>query len=134
MSNKEHESLPVESTAEYPEQQDRRVFLVGLGKWSKAVIGGVLLGGALAPGQSAEAWSNRGGSGGIWYNSGDGWGGWVERPWDWNDGPRRRPPGYDEPYWNNRPRWHNRPHWNDDWYNRRPWYNGGWYNSGWYNR
>ncbi|MGB5065299.1 MAG: twin-arginine translocation signal domain-containing protein, partial [Candidatus Competibacter sp.] len=41
--------------------QERRDFLRGLGKWSQAVIGGVLLGGAatLAPQAHAGAWVNR---------------------------------------------------------------------------
>ncbi|HUM92267.1 MAG TPA: hypothetical protein PLM32_12980, partial [Candidatus Competibacter sp.] len=32
-----------------PDLRDRRDFLIGLGKWSKAVIGGVVLGGTLLP-------------------------------------------------------------------------------------
>ncbi|WP_211203102.1 hypothetical protein [Candidatus Competibacter phosphatis] len=33
--------------ADAPEMQERRTFLRGLGKWSQAVIGGVLLGGGV---------------------------------------------------------------------------------------
>jgi hypothetical protein len=49
---------------------DRRGFLLGLKKWSKIVIGGVLAGSALLnPGREEEAaaWVNRGG-GGTWAN------------------------------------------------------------------
>ncbi len=60
--------------------QERRDFLRGLGKWSQAVIGGVLLGGAvtLAPQARAGAWINRRGGygGGGWINGGGG-GGWI---------------------------------------------------------
>ncbi len=76
--------------------KSRREFLVGLKKWSKIVIGGILVGGALvSPDRDAEAgwinrrggggggWANRGGSwvnrgGGSWVNRGGG-GGWVNR-------------------------------------------------------
>jgi len=61
--------------------QERRDFLRGLGKWSQAVIGGVLLGSAmtLAPQARAGAWVNRRGGygGGGWINGGGG--GWVNR-------------------------------------------------------
>lgn len=63
-----------------PEIQERRAFLRSLGKWSQAVIGGVLLGGGLTVSQraSAGAWVNRrGGYGGGWINGGGG--GWVNR-------------------------------------------------------
>ena len=68
---------------ETPELQGRRAFLRGLGKWSQAVIGGVLLGGGLTVSQraSAGAWINRRGGyggGGGWINGGGG-GGWVNR-------------------------------------------------------
>ena len=70
---------------------ERRDFLRGLGKWSQAVIGGVLLGGAatLAPPAPARSWINRRGGygGGSWINrrGGGGWinrrggGGWINR-------------------------------------------------------
>ncbi len=76
-----------------PKVQERRAFLRGLGKWSQAVIGGVLLGGGLTVSHraSAGAWANRrggyggggwingGGGGGGWINGGGGGGGWVNR-------------------------------------------------------
>ncbi len=76
-----------------PEVQERRAFLRSLGKWSQAVIGGVLLGGGLTVSHraSAGAWANRrggyggggwingGGGGGGWINGGGGGGGWVNR-------------------------------------------------------
>lgn len=66
-----------------PEVQERRTFLRGLGKWSQAVIGGVLLGGGLTVSRqaSAGAWANRRGGygGGGWINGGGGGGGWVNR-------------------------------------------------------
>ena len=67
---------------EAPEIQERRAFLRGLGKWSQAVIGGVLLGGGLTISQRASAggWINRRGGygGGGWINGGGG-GGWINR-------------------------------------------------------
>ena len=72
----------------------RRTFLRGLGKWSQAVIGGVLLGGALTESSPAHAWAaargyrgsaaagprgggvNRYGGGGGGYYRGGG-GAWV---------------------------------------------------------
>jgi len=82
----------------------RRDFLVGIAKWSSAVIGGIALGGVLGSPQSAEAvWVNRRGgringrsggwpNGGGWINGGGGWyniggtwanaiggGGWINR-------------------------------------------------------
>ncbi len=93
-----------ETTAEDPESQGRRDFLMGLGRWSKAAIGAALLGGLALPGADAEAgwvnrrpgggtwanrrggggWANRRGGGGAWANrNGGGWanrnGGWVNR-------------------------------------------------------
>ena len=131
MSNKADKSLPGDPVPENLEASERREFLITLGKWSKAVIGGVLLGGSLMVEQEAHAHGRDGwsGSGGIWYNSGNGWGGWIQRPWGWNDGPRWR----DHPHWYDRPYWSNRPYWNDGWHNRHPWHNGGWHNQGWHN-
>lgn len=70
--------------AEEAVMQERRDFLRGLGKWSQVVIGGALLGGAVAlPSQvQAGAWINRrggwDGGGGGWYNrGGGGGGGWI---------------------------------------------------------
>ena len=66
---------------EDPVAQERREFLRSLGKWSQAVIGGVVLGGAVTTSQQARAsWYNRGGG---WHNRGGGWfnrsGGWANR-------------------------------------------------------
>nr|MCU0808323.1 hypothetical protein [Candidatus Contendobacter sp.] len=102
---------------EEPVTQERREFLRSLGKWSQAVIGGVVLGGAVTTSQQARAsWYNRGGGwynrGGGWYNRGGGWanrsgGGWFNRGGGW----------------------HNR---GGGWFNR----GGGWHNrgGGWFNR
>ena len=66
-----------------PVTEERRQFLRGLGKWSQAVIGGVLLGGGVMVSHraSAGAWINRyGGGGGGWINRyGGGGGGWINR-------------------------------------------------------
>ena len=51
----ESESLPEDLATAELEACERREFLLSLGKWSKAVIGGVLLGGALMPEQDAKA-------------------------------------------------------------------------------
>ena len=79
----EQQSNPFEESVE----QERRDFLRSLGKWSQAVIGGVLLGGAAAsnPAQ-ADSWVNR--PGGGWYNRGGGWynrpgGSWYNRHGGW---------------------------------------------------
>jgi len=65
------------------EMAGRRRFLRGLGKWSMAVIGGVVLG-AAAPSEGT-AWINRRGG---WLNGGGGWhgGGWVNRGGGWLNG------------------------------------------------
>lgn len=68
----------------------RRAFLLGLGKWSQAVIAGVVLGSTLSHEASADGfgWINRRGGwingGGGWINGGGSWingehGGWVNR-------------------------------------------------------
>ena len=67
--------------------KNRRDFLKSLGKWSTIIIGGIALGGVVAPDESAGwlngggGWVNaRGGGGGGWVNrSGGGGGGWVNR-------------------------------------------------------
>lgn len=71
---------------------ERRAFLIGLGKWSRAVIAGAIVGGGLAvverPAQAG--WLNRrgccygggwiNGGGGSWANRRGGWGGsWINR-------------------------------------------------------
>ena len=82
-------------TAEEAELLHRRDFLQSLKKWSRAVIGGVVLG-TLASGSKAEAarvnsrgaWVNGGGGGwasrgGSWVNGG---GGWINRGGTWVNG------------------------------------------------
>ncbi|MBS1223121.1 MAG: hypothetical protein H6R23_2741 [Proteobacteria bacterium] len=66
--------------------EERRQFLRGLGKWSQAVIGGVLLGGALTHTDPARAWAaGRGYRGSAAVGAGGGWanryggGGWANR-------------------------------------------------------
>ncbi|HRD67286.1 MAG TPA: hypothetical protein PKY50_14160 [Candidatus Competibacter sp.] len=103
----QHETASPEP-AGMPDIEARRGFLCGLGKWSQAVIGGVLLGGALAEAERANAWvaarSRRGSAvigprggwvnrygGGSWANrsGGGGWlngGGWVNRSSGWLNG------------------------------------------------
>lgn len=57
--------------------KSRRDFLKRLGKWSTIIIGGVALGGIMAP-KDAAGWLNGGGGG--WVNArGGGGGGWVNR-------------------------------------------------------
>lgn len=69
---------------EEPVAEQRRTFLRGLGKWSQAVIGGVLLGGVMSPSTQASSWINRRGG---WVNRGGSWvnrsGGWVNRGGSW---------------------------------------------------
>lgn len=106
--------------------QERRNFLRSLGKWSQAVIGGVLVGGVLSVPKPAQAWVNHSGGWGDrggWYNRGGGWGnhgGWYNRGGGWGN----RGGG-----WANRggSAWANR---GGGWIN-----NGGWANRGriWYN-
>jgi hypothetical protein len=74
-----------------PAAMDRRRFLRGLGKWSQAVIGGVLLGGAFADSREANAWvaargyggSAAAGVGGGWVNRYGGGGGWINGGGGW---------------------------------------------------
>ena len=112
-----HDEQPHE-TADEPIMEERRSFLRSLGKWSQAVIGGVLADGALMMASPVEAasWVNRHGGGG-WANRSGGSSGWVNRSGGGS--------------------WYNRGH---GWYNRGGgWVNrggGGWYNRGgaWHNR
>jgi hypothetical protein len=71
-------SDPKDETLEDPALRSRRRFLLGLGKWSRAVIIGAVAGGALLTDRPARAggWINRRGVGGGWVN-GAGGGGWV---------------------------------------------------------
>jgi hypothetical protein len=64
--------------ADAPELRTRREFLRSLGRWSSIIIGGVALGGLIAP-PEAGAWVN--GGGGAWVNGRGGYGGgsWVNR-------------------------------------------------------
>ena len=116
---------------EAPEVQERRAFLRGLGKWSQAVIGGVLLGAGLTVSHQtlAGSWINRRGGGwdggGSWINR-QGGGGWVipggRYGSDWN---------YRGGGWTNRGGggWVNRG--GGGWVNRR---GGGWGGGSWINR
>ena len=80
------ESGPQEPGAE-TEGRSRRDFLLGLGKWSAAVVGGVLMLGANASASAGGAWVNRrgaggaaAGGGGAWVNkAGGGGAGWVNK-------------------------------------------------------
>jgi hypothetical protein len=77
-----------------PESVDeqRRGFLIGLGRWSQIAIGAAVLGGlaAVTPEAQAGAWVNRRGyggaawvdhraGGGAWVNHRGGGGAWVNR-------------------------------------------------------
>ncbi|MCP5458341.1 MAG: hypothetical protein H6971_01760 [Gammaproteobacteria bacterium] len=69
--------------------QSRRDFLIGLGKWSRVVIAGAVVGGGALLGErsaQAGAWVNRRGccGGGGWINGGGG--GWVNRRGGWGGG------------------------------------------------
>ncbi len=65
------------------EMTSRRRFLLSLGKWSLAVIGGALLSGATSEADreahAAGAWANRGGGGGAWANRAGPGGAWANR-------------------------------------------------------
>jgi hypothetical protein len=76
----EQETDPRNETSEERERESRRAFLLGLGKWSRAVIVGAVAGGVLLTDRPAQAgWINRrGGGGGGWINGGGG-GSWVNR-------------------------------------------------------
>ena len=80
------EALTDESTSspEVEEVQGRRLFLLGMGKWSGAAIAAAVAGGCVAVGPVVPVggWINRAGS---WINRRGGWvnrvggGGWVNR-------------------------------------------------------
>ncbi len=85
-----HEPIEAErepdAKAEISEEQalqSRRGFLLGLGKWSGAVIVGAVAGGALLPDRPAQAaaWVNRRGGGGVVVGGGGGGrgGSWINR-------------------------------------------------------
>ena len=84
---------PMANTPEEQILESRRSFLIGLGRWSRAVIVGAVAGGALLTEKPAQAgWLNRRGCcrGGSWVDGrgsgswanrrGGGWGGsWINR-------------------------------------------------------
>jgi hypothetical protein len=71
-------SDPKDETLEDLALRSRRRFLLGLGKWSRAVIIGAVAGGALLADRPARAgWYNRRGGGGGWVNGAGG--GWANR-------------------------------------------------------
>ena len=56
--------------------EERRSFLIGLGKWSKVIVGGALFGGLMSVEQDAYArgaWINRRGGGGGYRGGGGRW-------------------------------------------------------------
>ena len=67
----------VENNTEESELKSRREFLIGLGKWSKVIIGGAVFGGLLTVDKEAQAWVNRRGGGGWVNRRGSGGRGWV---------------------------------------------------------
>jgi hypothetical protein len=71
----EHGALADTEVAEQQALQSRRSFLLGLGKWSSAVIVGAVTGGTLLPDRPAQAaaWINRRGGGVIVRGGGGGW-------------------------------------------------------------
>jgi hypothetical protein len=76
-----YEPEPTNDAVEEQDVQSRRTFLIGLGKWSQAVIAGAVFGGAMLTQKNAEAgWINRRGccSGGSWVD-GRGGGSWANR-------------------------------------------------------
>lgn len=74
----QHDETLSSTPAGTPDIAARRTFLRSLGKWSQAVIGGVLLGGALTESRDAKAWvAVGGGGGGSWVNRYGGGGGWI---------------------------------------------------------
>jgi hypothetical protein len=103
MKDNDSEMRREEKAPEGEKLLQRRDFLIGLKKWSKIVVGGALLSGALTgPEESAGAWVNRWGGGGSWGNGGGGWGnrggswgnsggwnnggGWSNRGGSWGNG------------------------------------------------
>ncbi len=76
---KKQPALATDATDEQ-ELQSRREFLIGLGRWSHAVIAGAVVGGTLLTDKSAQAgWLNRRGGAG-WVNAkGGGGAGWANR-------------------------------------------------------
>ena len=80
----------IATTAEEQTLQSRRDFLIGLGKWSRAVVAGAVVGSSvlLAERPAQAGWLNRRGccygGGGGWINGrGGGGGGWINRRGGW---------------------------------------------------
>jgi hypothetical protein len=60
----ERQSDPRSESSDNKDLETRRAFLLGLGKWSRAVIVGAIAGGALLTDRPAQAgWINRRGGG-----------------------------------------------------------------------
>jgi hypothetical protein len=85
MNEQPHQEQDLTATPEEAVQQERRDFLLGLGRWSKAAIAAAVFGGVMAPGADVQAgaWVNRRGGtvvrGGGWINGGGGGGSWANR-------------------------------------------------------
>jgi hypothetical protein len=133
--------VPEAEDAPAPELQHRRQFLIGLGKWSQAVIAGATFGAAaLGAGRDAGAWLNsRGGGGWIngnggwinggatWINGGGSWinnGGWVNNAGNWVN--RAGGGGWINGFGRGGAGWVNRRG-GGGWVNRRR--GGGWWNA-----
>ena len=94
MEKEDSEIRRVDRASGGEELLKRRDFLIGLKKWSKIVIGGALISGALAASEaSAGAWANGGGAwanrllgGGAWVNGGNAWGNHVGGGGSWGNG------------------------------------------------
>lgn len=74
---------PAEASSGEQRLEERRRFLIGLGRWSKVVVLGAIGGGALLggdPARAGRAWVNRRGAvgGGAWANRNTG-GSWANR-------------------------------------------------------
>ena len=84
------------------------------GCWTQAVLGGLLLAGALVISSTASAWDHGPRVGvGLWLHAGPGWGGWVGAPVvGWYD-PPPRPYWRPRPHWRHRHEWRDRPYWRD---------------------
>ena len=77
-----YEPEAMNDAVEEQDVQSRRTFLIGLGKWSQAVIAGAVFGGAMLTHKNAEAgWINRrgGGIGGSWIDGRGSGGSWANR-------------------------------------------------------
>jgi hypothetical protein len=94
-SEQEFEHVEIDEAIAEQELLDRRNFMRGLGKWSLAVIGCVVLGSTVGPSEAAGwvnsrgSWINGPGAGG-WANRGASWinggGGWINRGGSWVNG------------------------------------------------